>query len=169
MSAAISTLMPLCLFLDISSASVPTELQSAGTPSMRCLQPGRRRCRPWRGTKAVQFSGRCTERGVGGYWVSARPVWAGAEATAGISLRPLQRISLGYIRTLALGLYWPEKQEACWGFKITVRAKASSNLLSECLFFSLSFMCALFLWGQKETLRCHSAEYPSKRNCSLRL
>lgn len=51
-----------------------------------------------------------------GYRVSALPVWASAEATAGMSLRPLQGISLGYILGLASGLYWPEKQEACWGF-----------------------------------------------------
>lgn len=52
----------------------------------------------------------------GGLGVSARPVWASAEATVEVCLRPLQGISLGYILALALGLCRPGKQEACWGF-----------------------------------------------------
>lgn len=54
--------------------------------------------------------------GGGGLGVSARPVWASAEATVEVCLRPLQGVSLGYILALALGLYRPGKQEACWGF-----------------------------------------------------
>lgn len=112
--------MPLSFFhWHFPPAPVPTEPPSAGTPFTRCWQPGRRRCRPWRGSRAALRYRRCTWQssgGVGGSGVSACPAWAGAEATFEVCFRSLQGISLEYILALALGLYRPEKTGSMLGF-----------------------------------------------------
>lgn len=148
MSASVCTFYEI--LLTFFSASAPTELPSAGTPFTRCWQPGRRRCHPWRDIRGTRLSGRCIWQNKGrGVCLPFLGHCRGHDQ--GLPLTSPRLFSRIHNRSD----FWTlqarkQKTGKHAGFLDKSGLSASSNLLSECVAFSLSFyMCSVYETGRE--------------------
>jgi len=157
MSASICTIYSITLLslTFSSSSSVLTELPSAGTPFTICWLPGRRRCHPWRGTRAAQLCWHCTWQSRGSRCLPA---------LSGLVQRPRLRSASELLKRFLKD----SSQDRLWDCEDLKNRKhavlESSHLLPPCLNVSLSLtvLRVLSVRGSMGILLLNQAKSPLK-------